>query len=181
MAARPAMLHHSRAMSETPRSTPKASPAGRWFLVFTGLFIALVGALFVFLMSRSFLRAYEMRKWPETPCVILVSELEERKHDPQSPAEFRHRVSYGYEWRGQAYTSDLLGLRGSPWSSKREKAEGSAAAYPAGSSATCLVNPADPETAVLRPDSLAPGYSIWFPGLFVIGGLGIAFRAVLRR
>jgi hypothetical protein len=34
---------------------------------------------------------------------------------------------------------------------------------------------------VLRPDSLAPGYSIWFPSLFVIGGLGIAVRALRAR
>ena len=50
--------------------------------------------------------------------------------------------------------------------------------YPAGKTTTCRVNPNNPDFAVLKPDSLAPGYSIWFPGLFVIGGLGITFRAL---
>ena len=35
--------------------------------------------------------------------------------------------------------------------------------------------------AVLKMDSQAAGYSIWFPGLFVIGGLGIAGRALVKR
>jgi hypothetical protein len=40
------------------------------------------------------------------------------------------------------------------------------------------VNPADVNFAMLKPDSKAAGYSIWFPMLFVIGGLGIALRAI---
>jgi len=39
----------------------------------------------------------------------------------------------------------------------------------------------DHDFAVLKPDSQAPGYSIWFPALFVVGGLGIAFRALLKK
>lgn len=162
-------------------SRPADSRNGRWFLVFLGLAVALIGALFVWLLGRSFLRAKEMRSWPEVACVILSSEIEERVHDPQSPREYRHAVSFGYEWNGQARTGDRLGLRGSPWSSKRELAEERAAEYPAGSAAKCRVNPTNPDFAVLKPDSLAPGYSIWFPGLFVIGGLGIALRALLRK
>lgn len=161
----------------TPAQPPSAS--GRWFLTLTGVSIALLGALFVWLMARSFLRAREMRAWPEVPCVILSSEIEERIHDPQSPREFRLDVSFGYEWQGAAKTGDHLSLRGSPWSSKRDVAEGRAAEFPAGKSTTCRVNPENPDFAVLKPDSLAPGYSIWFPALFVVGGLGIATRAWL--
>lgn len=174
------MLHQSPAMSETPRPPSRQTAAGRWFLAFIGLFVALVGALFVFLMARSFLRALDMRQWPETECTVLVSEVAERKHDEQSPAEYRHRISFGYEWNGEALTSDQLTLRGSPWSSKRDKIEKSVAEFPAGQPSTCRVNPDSPETAILRPDSLAPGYSIWFPGLFVVGGLVMAFRALIR-
>jgi hypothetical protein len=43
------------------------------------------------------------------------------------------------------------------------------------------VNPAEPSFAILKTDSLAPGYSIWFPALFVVGGLGITFRAALGK
>jgi hypothetical protein len=44
----------------------------------------------------------------------------------------------------------------------------------------CFVNPKNPQLAVLKPDSLAPGYSIWFPGLFMIAGLGIGMNALIR-
>lgn len=151
---------------------------GRWFLTLLGLSIALLGALFVWLMARSFLRAREMRSWPEVPCVILNSEIEQRIHDPQSPPEYRLGLSFGYEWRGEARTGDHLTLRGNPWSSKRVVAEKRAAEFPAGKATTCRVDPANPDFALLKPDSLAPGYSIWFPALFVIGGLGISARAL---
>jgi len=166
---------------ETHAATRSHPPGrgGRWFLALLGLSIALLGALFVWLMARSFLRARDMRSWPEVPCVILSSEIEQRIHDPQSPPEFRLDLSFGYEWQGQARTGDHLTLRGNPWSSKRELAEKRAAEFPAGKAGTCRVDPANPDFAVLKPDSLAPGYSIWFPALFVIGGLGISARALL--
>lgn len=166
-------------MSPVPSNHRKPSPGGRWFLAATGLFTALIGLLFVWLMTRSFLRAREMHAWPEVECVILSNEIEERVHDPQSPREFRVDLEFGYEWQGAPRTGDHLTLRGNPWSSKRELAEQRAAEYPPGKTTTCRVNPRDPDFAVLRPDSLAPGYSIWFPALFVIGGLGMALRAAL--
>jgi hypothetical protein len=44
-----------------------------------------------------------------------------------------------------------------------------------------FVNPAEPDFAVLKPDTKATGYSIWFPLLFVVGGLGIAGRAIVKQ
>lgn len=155
--------------------------AGRWYLAVLGLSLALLGGLFVWLMARSFLRAREMRGWPEPGCVILSSEVEERIHDPQSPPEYRQAVSFGYEYGGQARTGDHLTLRGSPWSSDRELVEKRTMEYAIGKQTTCRVDPANPDFAVLKPDSLAPGYSIWFPALFVVGGLGITVRAVAGK
>jgi hypothetical protein len=171
-------------MSRTKERIPatrraESGAAGRWFLVALGLTLAVIGGLFVWLLGRSFLRAREMRAWPEVACVILSSEIEERIHDPQSPPEYRQNVSFGYEWNHQPHTGDHLTLRGSPWSSQREIVAKRVDDYPAGMSTTCRVDPANPDFAVLKPDSLAPGYSIWFPGLFVIGGLGIAIRALI--
>jgi hypothetical protein len=166
-------------MSVHPDHHRNSSSGGRWFLAATGLFTALIGVLFVWLMARSFLRAREMHAWPEVECVILGNMIEERVHDPQSPREFRVDVEFGYEWQGAPRTGDHLTLRGNPWTSKRDLAEKRAAEYPLGKKTTCRVNPRDPDFAVLKPDSLAPGYSIWFPALFVIGGLGMAVRAAL--
>lgn len=167
----------------TPSSnlTASGNRAGRWYLAILGLVLALLGGLFVWLMARSFLRAREMRAWPEVGCVILSSEIEERRHDENSPLEYRQDLIFGYEWQGKARTADHLTLRGSPWSSDRGVVEGRIAEFPAGKSTVCHVNPADPDFAVLKTDSLAPGYSIWFPGLFVVGGLGITFRAIFPK
>lgn len=169
------------AVSPQARSVPQPSAAGRWFLAGMGISIALIGGLFVFLMGRSFLRAREIRHWTEVKCVILSSEVEERKHDEFSPIEYRHDLSYGYEWKGTAFTGDHLTLRSGAWTSNRKVAAERAADYPVGKATTCLVNPADPAVAVLKPDSLAPGYSIWFPCLFVVGGSGIVFRALTAK
>jgi hypothetical protein len=171
--------HVCPGMNDDPgRNPPPQRASGRWFLVALGVLLALLGGVFVWLMGRSFLRAREMRTWPEVSCVILSSEIEERIHDPQSRPEYRQDLSFGYEWKGEPRTGDHLTLRGSPWSSRRNEVAKRVAEYPAGMRTTCRIDPAHPDFAVLKPDSLAPGYSIWFPALFVIGGLGIAIRAL---
>lgn len=171
-------MHRTPDATTTLRRTAD-NRSGRWFLAGIGLTLAVIGGLFVWLLARSYLRAREMRTWPEVPCVILTSDIEERIHDPQSPVEFRHNVSFGYEWQGTPHSGDHVTLRGSAWSSKRDVIAKRLAEYPEGTETTCRINPANPDCAVLKPDSLAPGYSIWFPGLFVIGGLGIAIKALL--
>lgn len=174
-------MTHPSENSPLLKTTTRGSAAGQWYLAILGLVLAFIGGVFVLLMGRSFLRAREMRAWPEVACVILSSEVGERRHDENSPPEFRQDLSFGYSWKGQARTSDHLTLRGSPWSSDRGLVDARTAEYPVGMATTCHVNPAVPDFAVLKTDSLAPGYSIWFPSLFVIGGLGITFRAVVGR
>ncbi|MDP3850881.1 MAG: DUF3592 domain-containing protein [Luteolibacter sp.] len=180
-------IHHLKRVMNTsvpPPDTHRMPPPaadGRWFLVALGLATALIGALFIWLMARSFLRAREMRAWPEVECVILSTKIQERLHDPQSPREYRVDVTFGYEWQGAPHTGGRLTLRGNPWSSNRVLTAQRAAQYPPGTTTTCRVDPGNPGFAVLKPDSLAPGYSIWFPALFVIGGLGISGRALLRQ
>lgn len=160
---------------------PQASPnAGRIFLVVLGLLLAAIGGLFVWVMAASALRAKETRNWPQVPCVILVSEIEERQHDPHSPVEYRHHVVYGYEWDGKRLTSDQVSLRGSAWSSKRDVVFDRSSEYNPGDDTICYVNPAEPTFAILQPDSMAPLYSIWFPGVFVLGGLVMATRAAMK-
>lgn len=125
-------------------------------------------------MARSFLRAWEMRQtWPEIPCLILTSEIKERTQGPNAPTEFRLALTYAYEWNGIPHIGENITLRENPWSSHRPKIEQQQNTYSHATRRTCRVNPAAPQTAVLKPDSLAPGYSIWFPALFVIGGIGM--------
>lgn len=166
-------------MTETSHH-PKPSPlAGKIFLVAIGLALALIGSVFFWLMWRSFDRANHMRDWPEVECVILSAEVEERRIDPNGPAEFRLDLAYGYMWEGVAYTGDRITLRGSPWTSKSDVIAEREREYREGMTTTCRIDPKNPEIAVLKMDSKAPGYSIWFPALFIVGGLGMSVRALI--
>lgn len=150
------------------------------FLVMLGLVIAGVGGLFVWLMGMSYMRAVEQRAWPQVEGVVLASEIEEYKHDDFSPMEYRMKMLYGYEWKGERKTGERYGVRGNPKYNKRDKIAGLVETYPVGKKIMVYVNPADADFTMLKPDSKAAGYSIWFPMLFVIGGLGIAVRAVIK-
>jgi len=159
-------------------ASPKTSAAGRLYLAAIGLSLALMGGVFFWLMWRSFDRARHMQSWPEVRCVIIESKIDERRIDPNSPPEYRVNVTYGYQFNGEAHTGDHMTWRGNPWTSKLNVVEERSQAFQVGTSTTCRVDPQNPAFSVLKPDTKAPGYSIWFPALFVVGGLGIALRAV---
>lgn len=150
------------------------------FLVMLGLVIAGVGGLFTCLMGMSYMRAVDQRAWPQVEGVVLSSEIEEYKHDDFSPMEYRMKILYGYEWKGERKTGDRYGFRGNPKYNKRDKVAGLVKTYPVGKEIMVYVNPKDSDFTMLKPDSKAAGYSIWFPMLFVVGGLGISVRAMIR-
>ncbi len=150
------------------------------FLILLGLAIAAIGGFFTVLMWKSYGRAVEQRSWPQVEAVILSSAVEEWKHDDYSPQEYRLKILYGYEWMGEAKTGERYDFRGNANYNKRDKIEAMVKRLPAGSTATAYVNPKDPDFTILKLDSKAAGYSIWFPLLFVVGGLGVAIRALLK-
>lgn len=166
-------------MSDSPEQDRTASGrSGRVVMALFGLSLILVGGLFIFLMGRSYLRAKEMRDWPQVECVILESSLAQRQHDAYSPPEFSLKIAYGYEWKGKDYTGSNISLRGVKWSSKRQSVVNDLESYPVGSVQQCHLDPENPALAVLELDSLAPLYSIWFPALFVVGGFGMLLGSV---
>lgn len=152
-----------------------------FFLVIFGLIIAGIGGLFTALMWDSYQRASAMHAWPKAEAVILSSEIEEWKHDEYSAKEYRVKLLYGYEWKGEAMTGERIVARGNPWAKERARAERQLEDFPEGMKTMAFVNPEEPDFAVLKPDTKAAGYSIWFPLLFVTGGLGITFKAVRKE
>lgn len=151
------------------------------FLVSLGLCVTAIGGLFTVLMWNSYARAVDQRSWPQVEAVVLSSEVEEWKHDEFSPKEYRFNVLYGYEWDGVAMTGERVTARGNPSYNKRQKPGRMHEQWLVGTKTTIYLNPQDPSFTILKPDSKAAGYSIWFPLLFVIGGLGISLRAVMKR
>ncbi len=154
---------------------------GKVFLIFVGLMVAGAGGVFAWLMWGSYQRAVEQRGWAQVEGLILSSEVEEWRHDEFSPQEYQLKIVYGYEWEGQPMTGDQLGVRGNPRYNKRDKVEALVEEFPVGGNVKVYVNPKDTEQVILKPDSKAAGYSLWFPLLFVVGGMGMVIGAVRRK
>ena len=152
--------------------------AGSLYLVFIGLLFCVAGGAFTLLMWRSFDRASGQRDWGETECTIVESRIAQRKIGSDVEMEYNSAVLYGYSYEGKAYTSERYSLRGAPWSSSETRAEWRVARFAVGTAHSCYVDPEDPSSAVLKLDSRAPGYSLWFPLIFVAGGTGMMIGAL---
>lgn len=153
------------------------SKSGGVFLLLIGGLLCLSGAVFCALMWGSFSNAMEMRSWTEVEAEIISAEVVDRKIGDAVPTEYAAKVSYGYFFKGQAYTSDKIDYRGTKWSKEKAKAEELGAEFSSVATHPAWVNPEKPSEAVLKLPTKAAIYSIWFPGLFFIGGLGIVAAA----
>lgn len=162
--------------TETTKNTEKSN-AGSYYLAGIGLAVAFVGAVFVYLLWNSYSKAKATREWKETPCLVIQSRVKERSAKNIS-TEFSWNLEYIYDFDGESYASKRHTLRGSKWSSFKKSVDMLITEFPEGEKATCFVNPAKPSQAILSHDSKAGGYSIWFPMLFVVGGLGITVSAL---
>jgi hypothetical protein len=151
--------------------------AGAWYLTAVGLALCLIAGLFLWLMGRSYLRAREMTSWPQVPCLILRSEVAERRIAENVAPDYRFAVLYRYEFAGRDYESARWSLRGSMPRNEAAAVEELVQQFPVGSSQNCWVNPNQPDIALLKLDSRAAGYSLWFPGLFFLGGVGMIIGA----
>lgn len=161
--------------SESP--VRKGSAQGRWWLVGMGLFLACAGLLFTWVLWRAHTRAEETRSWVETPCRIVGSVVSSERPSPNSNMSYQAEVRYLYEFAGQSRTGTRV-KRVDGATTHEDRARSVVEAYPVGSAMVCFVNPAVPDEAVLKRGSRGALYSIWFPLLFVVGGLGMALNAV---
>jgi len=159
--------------------SPPSSSAGRLWLAFLGFTLAFAGAVFTWVLWTAWQRAEEARRWTPTPCLVTVSRLEKELPTPNSNPVFRPIVHYTFTWEGKPMTGTHVKRVDGP-SQHEEMARQKIEAYPVGSEQTCYVNPAQPTMTVLKHDTRAALYSIWFPLLFVAGGLRMAW-GTLRR
>lgn len=158
--------------------TDKTHLGGVVYLAFLGLVLAGSGIVFMYLLWQSYQRAQSMDGYPQVEAVIISSEMAERQATANVKTEYRLNILFGYTYEGKNYTNDSIQLRPNPWLKKKEKVEALVAEFPVGKTVPAWVRPADPEVAVLKPETKAPGYSIWFPGVFVLGGLGMVAGAI---
>lgn len=142
-----------------------------------GLVIAGMGAAFCVVLMKGFDRAQETRQWTETPCEIVRSEVIEHQPSPNSPMSYISKVEYYYTYNETDYTGKNVKRVEGP-TNHREMADATVAAWPVGKKGTCFVNPSNPTQVILTHNTRAAGYSVWFPGLFVIGGVGIVIGSI---
>lgn len=147
----------------------------QWGLLVTGLALALAGFFFTGALWRAYERASVTRDWKPTACVVSAAWIDDILAGDENRKAFRLR--YSYEWGGKSY----VGTRIRDLDKTSRQSEGLQSLvtkYPVGSHHECFVNPKQPELAVLRKGSQAAAYTLWFPLLFVAGGIGIIWRAV---
>ncbi len=180
---RNAFRHRSQATADPteppgPISERAKGVAGRWLLrLFFGVF-ALMGCLFLYLVTiRPALRILDGRHWQQTPCVVVSSDVQ--SHSGDKGTTYSVNVVYRYEVGGKTFSAnryDFLGGSSSGY-------EGKAAIvrqFPPGSARTCWVNPRDPIDAVLNrgfvPTMWLGLLALAFAGIG-FGGLAYSFRA----
>jgi len=153
--------------------------AGRIFLCLIGLMLILIGGVFEWLMIRSYNHAKASREWPQAEALVLRSVIDERQFKG-SPREFRLNVLFGYTYQGEELTSDKLSPRGAKWTKETDSLKPLAEKYAAGTAHTAWVNPDKPDAAILVHDTKAAGYTLWFPGLIIVGGGGMIWGALRK-
>jgi hypothetical protein len=147
-----------------------------------GLLIATMGSIFVVALVKGYGHANETREWTEVPMKITKAEVFQQQIG-MSPTEYRPVIEYAFTYEGNPATGTVI-KRGDGFTKHQSKAQRVVDRYPVGSEGTCWVNPQNPQQTVLKHDTKAVLYTVWFPGLFVIAGLGIAIgsiRAHLRE
>ena len=150
--------------------------AGKLFLAMIGVALLVVGGVFEWLMFRSYQQAKASRQWEQVEAVVIRSVIDERQV-PGSPIEYRLNLMFGYSYDGEERVSDKLSPRGAKWSRSAEVVNQLADEYPTGSEHTAWVNPVQPDQAILKHDTKAAGYTLWFPALIMIGGAGMIWGA----
>lgn len=154
--------------------------AGRIWKIIMGLVLVVVGSVFVQYLYSAYERGAAMDSWEEVPCLIRSLEADDSQLNQRGMTKYILQVRYDYKFRGKEYEGTRIKRLPTEASDPR-KLKSKIEAYPAGRETVCYVNPENPEEAVLKKDTKAALYSIWFPCLFVVGGLGMIVSALFRK
>ncbi len=142
-----------------------------------GLVLIGVGSIFVQYLWNSYSRAAKMDTWVEVPCRITSMEVDDSQLNQRGMPKYIFKVSYRYEFNGATYTGTRLKRLSTEVSDPR-KLKKSIKNYQVGTETICHVDPDSPGMAVLKKDTKAALFSIWFPCLFIVGGAGMVFSAI---
>lgn len=143
--------------------------------IFGSVFILVGGGLMYVMLVHPMLKEMAAAKWPQVPCEILSSKVGQHSgskggHTYSVDVRYRYTIG-GREWIGTNYnfdtgTSSSLGWRAVV-----------VVSLPAGKKTLCHVNPDDPLDAVLSVQGSPDRWFGLIPGVFLIVGLFIFFKA----
>ncbi len=145
-----------------------------------GLVLIGVGSVFVSYLWGSYRRAALMDDWAEVPCRIESISVDDGEFNQRGMPKYVLRIAYRYEWRGHEYEGNRYKRLPTEASDPR-KLKGILSRYTPGTEAVCHLDPDAPELVVLKKDSKAALYTLWFPCLFIVGGAGMILSALFRR
>ena len=166
--------------SSSNHSKTPLNLAGRIWKAFLGLGIAIAGLVFAQYLWGSYERAASMDSWIEVPCIIEATDIDDSQLNQRGVPKYILTVTYRYSHEGKERTSNRVKRLPTEGSDPR-KVKTKEKQYPVGTEAVCYVKPDDPDFAILKKDSKAGLYSIWFPCLFIVGGAGMILSALFRR
>lgn len=161
-------------------SRPPLNLAGRLWKIAMGLVLVAVGSIFVYYLWDSHERASTMDSWVETSCVITSMDVNDSELNQRGMPKYIMEVRYAYEFDGKEFTGNRIKRLPTEASDPR-KLKKYIERYQENTELVCFVDPADPTSAVLKKDTKAALYSIWFPCLFIVGGGGMILSALFRR
>jgi len=144
------------------------STGGKGCLTIFFLVFLLMGGAFTIAILGEVVRVTVVWFWPEAPCTILASGVEETGNDsnPYQPS-----IHFTYQIDGRDHEGRKVS-RGDTSTSSYDKARRPSDRYPPGSRVTCRVNPDIPGDAVLERRLPWIGLVVFLPLIFVAVGIG---------
>lgn len=153
---------------------------GSIWVFLVGLSLSLSGAFFCWWLWATWEKACAMDDWREVPAEVISSEVRSSRFNEFSRPVFFPVIRYRYEAAGESQVGEAI-RRVPVRSADEEQARKWVKRFPVGLPIRAYVDPHDPGRAVLRRDTKASLYAIWFPLLFVATGLGMAINALRGR
>jgi Protein of unknown function (DUF3592) len=163
------------------KKTMDAEHAGRWWLAAMGIVLIAAGSFFAWRLWLSYQKTSVSRSWPAIPCEIESSKIVSERPNPSSALAHRVEIRYRYEMNGVKHISTRIRHVESAPTAHLDKALEVQLRFPPGTRQHCHVNPANSAESVLLPGTRAALYSIWFPLLFVAGGVGMLMGLFRRK
>jgi len=155
----------------------RKSPA---FPLILGLALILIGGFFTHLMWNGYRSVAKTYQWPETKALLTIADVDEFQPVPNVEPRYKLNIEFIYSFDGQTYESTNFRTR-ERTTTRPDEAQAWLGDLKPGETTTCFVNPDNPNEAILQRDSRAALYAIWFPLLFVIGGLGMIIGTLRKN